>query len=358
MATITARTKKNGAVRYTAQIVIKRGGKRVHSEAKTFDRKIAAKSWATRREVELAMPGALERARHKSEGVTLGRAIERYVEESVRQMGRSKRQVLKTISNMAIAEMECAEIGSDDIVALARELSTRVKPQTVQSYLSHLSSVFTIARPAWKYPLDPQAMKDAKAAARNLGTISESHRRDRRPTLDELDKLMVFFADRQRRFPGSIPMHRVIAAALFTTRRLDELCRQRLVDYDPKHGRMMVRDMKHPGQKQGNDVWCDLPAPAMAVLDAMPSRDGRMCPWNDGAVGAAFTRACKLLQIEDLHFHDLRHDGISRLFEMGWDIPHVATVSGHRSWQSLQRYTHIRQAGDKYEGWGWLGVVT
>jgi integrase len=55
-----------------------------------------------------------------------------------------------------------------------------------------------------------------------------------------------------------------------------------------------------------------------------------------------------------LHFHDLRHEGISRLFEMGRSIPQVAAVSGHRSWQSLQRYSHIRQTGDKYAGWKWL----
>jgi integrase len=74
-------------------------------------------------------------------------------------------------------------------------------------------------------------------------------------------------------------------------------------------------------------------------------------PYNTDAISAAFTRACKLLGIEDLRFHDLRHDGISRLFEMGWNIPQVAVVSGHRSWQSLKRYTHIRQRGDKYADW-------
>jgi hypothetical protein len=31
-----------------------------------------------------------------------------------------------------------------------------------------------------------------------------------------------------------------------------------------------------------------------------------------------------------LHFHDLHHEGVSRLFEMGETIPHVAAVSGHR----------------------------
>jgi predicted metal-dependent RNase len=45
-------------------------------------------------------------------------------------------------------------------------------------------------------------------------------------------------------------------------------------------------------------------------------------------------------------FHDLRHDGVSRLFEMNWDIPRVASVSGHRDWNSLRRYTHPRCRGD------------
>ena len=53
--------------------------------------------------------------------------------------------------------------------------------------------------------------------------------------------------------------------------------------------------------------------------------------------------ACKKLNIEDLHFHDLRHDGISRMFVPGgYSIPEVAAVSGHKSWKNLQRYTQIR----------------
>ena len=46
----------------------------------------------------------------------------------------------------------------------------------------------------------------------------------------------------------------------------------------------------------------------------------------------------------------MRHEGISRRFEMGWNIPNVATVSGHRRWNTLKRYAHIRQTADKYEG--------
>ncbi len=107
-------------------------------------------------------------------------------------------------------------------------------------------------------------------------------------------------------------------------------------------------------------------ASTLAIVKAMPRVDDRIFPYSTGAIGAAFTRACLFLGIntEDmpdekrLHFHDLRHDGISRLFETGFNIPHVAAVSGHRSWTGLKRYTHLRQTGDKYEGWKWLPIVS
>ena len=111
--------------------------------------------------------------------------------------------------------------------------------------------------------------------------------------------------------------------------------------------------MKHPGQKFGNDVWVDLPPEAVAYINSMPKIDERIFPYSTDAVSAAFTRACKVLGIEDLHFHDLRHDGVSRLFEMGRTIPQAASVSGHRSWQNLKRYTHLRQTADKYANWKW-----
>ena len=49
------------------------------------------------------------------------------------------------------------------------------------------------------------------------------------------------------------------------------------------------------------------------------------------SVSAAFQRACNRLGIVDLHFHDLRHEGITRLFESGLSIEEVAVISGHRS---------------------------
>jgi integrase len=90
----------------------------------------------------------------------------------------------------------------------------------------------------------------------------------------------------------------------------------------------------------------------------MPRVKPEIFPYSTDAISAAFTRACKILGIKDLRFHDLRHEGISRLFEIGRTIPQVAAVSGHRSWSSLKRYTHIRQIENRYGNWKWKDILS
>jgi integrase len=354
MGTIFARKRKDGTTGYTAQIALKRGGRRVHTEAQTFDREAIARAWMKKREADLAAPGGIEKA--KSGRATLGDAIDKYIQTDGGMMGRTKTQVLRAIRADLLADKQCSAITSSDIIDYARELGEKVQPQTVQNYLAHLAAVFTLARPAWGIDLDPQAMRDAFIVAKRMRLTSKSRERDRRPSLDELDRILAHVSD--RRSNATVPMVRIIPFALFSTRRQDEICRITWADYDGSNGRVLVRDMKSPGEKRGNHVWCDLPAEAVKILEAMPKTDEQIFPFKRTAISAAFTRTCAILGIADLHFHDLRHEGISRLFEMGWDIPHVSLVSGHRSWVALKRYTHIRQHGDKYAGWYWLDTVT
>ena len=92
MGTIAERTRKDGSKAFTAQIVIKVGGKTVHREAQTFDRKQAANAWIVNREAELKRPGGLER----KEDPTLAAVIDRYIEESRNPVLGNKAQVLKT----------------------------------------------------------------------------------------------------------------------------------------------------------------------------------------------------------------------------------------------------------------------
>ncbi|WP_315729264.1 MULTISPECIES: tyrosine-type recombinase/integrase [unclassified Bradyrhizobium] len=72
------------------------------------------------------------------------------------------------------------------------------------------------------------------------------------------------------------------------------------------------------------------------------TREGRIFPYNGRSVGTAFRRQCQQLRTDDLHFHDLRHEGTSRLFEAGFSIEQVALVTGHKDWKMLRRYTHLK----------------
>lgn len=360
MGAITERRKKDGGKSYLAQVKIVRGGEIVHRENRTFERRQAAAAWLEKREGELRAPGGLERAR--AESPSLAMVIDQYVAEYGGVMGNTKAQVLRAIKENDLGQKPITVIASADIVTFLRGLD--VKPQTRGNYLSHLTAVLSAARPAWGYAVDPSVAKDAALVAKRLKIVGKSQERQRRPTLEELDAIMVHFADRERR-RSMLPMSRVIPFALFSTRRQEEITRIRWADLDEAGSRILIRDMKNPGEKAGNDVWCDLPAPALRFLLSMPRIKDEIFPYSVDAIGANFTRACLFLGIngpetpdEDrLVFHSLRHEGASRLFEMGLNIPHVAAVTGHRSWTSLKRYTHIRATGDKYLNWKWLEIA-
>lgn len=354
MGSIVKRKRADGSVAHMARIRIQEGGITVHTETETFDREAAAKLWIKTRESDLGKPGAL--AALKAPDPTFAETIKKYVSESRKQIGKTKAQVLNTVASTSLAKRRGSTISSADWVQFAKDLG--VQPQTAGNYLSHVSSIYQIARPAWGYQLDPQVIDDARRVCKSLGLTARSAERDRRPTIDELDKLMVHFGRVKRK--DAIPMQLVICYAIFSTRRQEEITRQTFEDLDEQQPDIWVRDMKHPGEKVGNDVRCAVTPEALAIIvnrRKPADQVGRIFPHNAESISRAFTDACALLGIDDLHFHDLRHDGISRLFELGWTIPNVATVSGHRTWTSLRRYTHIRQRGDKYAAWPWLQTL-
>ena len=353
MGSIIERKRKDGSISHRAQIVIKSKGRIVHQESSTFDRSTTAKAWLKRRERELAAPGALDSVRRKSG--TVGDVIGDYLRATGEEIGRTKSQVLKKVRDeFLISEIPCDELRPRDITDFARSLSKGRSPATVQNYLSHLNAVLSIARTAWDYEMDRDVVQDGITAARHLKLAGKSKSRTRRPTLDEIGRILAHFVEANQRDRRSLPMHAVVTFALFSSRRQDEITRITWEDFHEADMTQLVRDMKHPGQKEGNDVRCEVPPEALRAMRLLPSRKGKIFPYNSDTISRRFTDACKLLEIDDLRFHDLRHEAISRLFEMGRTIPQAAAVSGHRSWQSLQRYTHMRKTGNKYENWsGW-----
>ena len=360
MGTIVVRKRKSGEPAYLARIRIKKDGAVVYTENQTFDRRAMATAWIKKRETELAVPGAIERSQRV--GVSVRDMITRYFLEydADRRMGRSKRFSLNALASSWLGDVLDSELTSQVVIEYGNwrrsPAGGGVQGQTLANDLSHLSAVLSIARPAWGYDIDPMAMPDAFRVLSKVSVITKSRERSRRPTLAELDDIFTYMKEKKRRGSSPMPLMVIALFALFSTRRVAEICRIKWADLDVKASTVIVRDMKNPTEKWGNDVECHLPDEAMQIIQAMPRVDERIFPFNARTVSSYWSKAVTMAGVVDLRFHDLRHDGISRLFELNWGIPQVARVSGHIDWNSLRRYTHLNGQGDKYLDWPWLAV--
>lgn len=84
-----------------------------------------------------------------------------------------------------------------------------------------------------------------------------------------------------------------------------------------------------------------------------PKGDERIFPVHEQTLSKYFKEACDALGIPDLHFHDLRHEGTSRLFEQGYEIQQVSLVNGHKDWRHLRRIYEPQARGSASRGKRW-----
>ena len=344
MATITMRNKTSGKPSFTAQVRIKKSGKVIFSKSETFSQRRLAEKWATRAEkawhdgtFSLVAPAG-----------TFAELIKRYRLDIEKEVGKTMIQCLRTLEGMDETNVDCHEINPTFLIDLARSLKKEGRcAATVNNYMQHLYGLFTVAETAYKIPLKYEDMQCAMRTLRKLRIVGKANKRDRRPKFEELNDLMKEAFVRSVR-SNAAPLHKIIAFAIASSRRLSEITRIRWDDLNYADKKVLVRDMKHPGQKKGNNVWVLLSDEALQIIMSMPKVDDKIFPYVSDSLSTAFTRLVELFEnIEDLHFHDLRHEAISRAFEMGWSAAKVRMMSGHRSWSSLEIYTNLRTAMQK-----------
>jgi integrase len=312
--------------------------------SRTFDTKSAAAIWAKRTEQELDLQAARGGV-VSAKGKVFGDLIDRYVAElgPVKRWGRTKSATLRVIRNR-LGDVPIEGFTSDVVVryckARAAEGAGRV---TVSSDLSYISAVVRVARGAWREDLRPGVVEDARTALNLLGLIGKSTERARRPTQQELDRIVAYFEATERRRASRMAdlVQFLVASGL----RLGEACGLRWDDLDPQQRAITVRDRKHPMRDQRHDDRVPLLGDAWAIALRQPrGADQRIFPIVPDSASAAFTRACAALSIADLHAHDLRHEALSRLGERGWSAPMIGSVSGHRDPRMVSRYVQLGPA--------------
>ena len=115
-----------------------------------------------------------------------------------------------------------------------------------------------------------------------------------------------------------------------------------------------MHDLKNPNGSKGNHKSFDVLDPCKEMIKRLKQSEVRermlklghdenlLLPLNPKSLGKEFRDACKMLGIDDLRFHDLRHEGCTRLAEQSFTIPEIQKVSLHDSGSSLQRYVSVK----------------
>lgn len=309
--------------------------------SKSFPTLGMAKTWAERLERDQAQ--RIAAGRTDADYMTIRACIEWYThpDRENEPWGRSKAADLNRLLSYAIADRIAGDLKAADYI---RHIEGRRKlgagPATAGNDLVWLRQVLRAARTGAGVPADLQALDDAAEDLRRRRIIAKPEQRDRRLTPEEERILMGHFARRDER--GELPMCDIVQFALATARRQEEITRLLWRDLREKDGTAFLNDVKHPRKKIGNRREFRMLDSGWAIVKRQPKVDGRVFPYNPKSVGTAFSNACKFLGIEDLHFHDLRHEATSRLFEKGYSIQEVAQFTLHESWASLKRYTHLK----------------
>jgi len=296
--------------------------------AKSFDKKADAEQWARSLEAEVDRCGALPDTRI-AENTTLGEIMTRYRDEISPTKRSAQTEIIRinALLRRPICHRTLTLLSSSDLATYRDERLKAVAPATVVRELNTISHALEIAQREWGVYLARNPVKLVRRPTPPRG-------RTRRLEGDEEQRLLA--AANQGRNPFMKPL---IIVALETGMRRGELIELRWEHVD------LNRRVAHlPLTKNGSSRDIPLSNRATETLLAMRdiAVDDRVFATSGNAVRLAWEHLVERAEIVGLHFHDLRHEAVSRLFEKGFGITEVSTISGHKELRMLQRYTHLR----------------
>jgi len=268
--------------------------------------------------------------------MTMMQALDRYrAEVSILKKGYAQEVYrIEQLKRSAMAVKILREITSVDIASYrdARLLQRNVRtgkvlsPATVRLEMALLSNLFDIARIEWG-ACDHNPVTQVRKPKPPAG-------RDRR-LMPREERLIMRYA---LAHPNP-DLAALVSLALETAMRQGELLGLRWERINLRSRVAHLEDTKN-GSKR--DV--PLSVKARDVLMRLgPQASGKVFGYTANGLKSTWRFMLQKLEIKDLHFHDLRHEAISRLFELGTlDVMEIAAISGHKSLNMLKRYTHLR----------------
>lgn len=315
MATIRRRRGK-----YQAQV--RRKGEAPLS--KTFTTRQNAKAWAERTE------SALE-AREASGAYlpvkTLGELLTRYRDAvTPRKRGAYPETCkLNVLIRSELGELPLAALRAEPFALYRDKRLAACKPATVCTELGLIQHALKTAENDWGWTIPHNPLpKIARPRFNNA--------RYRR--LSPTEERVLLEACRSARNWWLEP---IVVLAIETAMRRGEILSAKRRDFDKERGLLQLHDTKN-----GERRLVPLTPRARSVLTELPEGGDTLFPITSNAFKLSWVRAVRRSGLENFRFHDLRHEAISRFFELGLGVPEVALISGHKDVRMLFRYTHMQ----------------
>lgn len=242
---------------------------------------------------------------------------------------------INTLSRSVLANRYVHEIRSTDIAAYRDERLQTINPKTkkplspatVRLEMSLLSHFFDLARIEWGYTDQPNPCQWVRKPKLPPGRSRRLSPREERHILR--------YAKQHR----NAELYPIIVLALETAMRQGEILSLQWEHIDFSRRVAHLVDTKNG---ESRDV--PLSMSARRVLTQLGVKSsGPVFSYTSGGIKSTWRYMMQFLNIEDLHFHDLRHEATSRLFELSTlNTMEVAAITGHKSLSMLKRYTHLK----------------
>jgi integrase len=312
------------------QCIVRRKG---HAPVfKTFNTRSDGDKWARHLEGEMDRGAFISRT--TADSTTLGELIDRYIDEvsPLKRSCKNDVQRLRYLRNH-FGKLSASAVRSSHIAQWRdKRLSEGKAGSTVVKEINSLSHVIDVAIKDWNIGLPSNPVKMVRKPKQARG-------RDRRINADELAALQ------------ASKIGEIVTLAVETGMRLGELLslEWRLIDVEQRTATL-------PLTKNGEKRIVPLSPTALQTLAKMDRNGERVfSQWKQAdSFENAWKRTLTKLRndheaehgqsnfLEDIRFHDLRHEAASRLFEKGLNMMEVASVTGHKTLAMLKRYTHLR----------------
>jgi len=262
--------------------------------------------------------------------LTVGDLLERYESEVIPTHKGSRREIYKSRTlRKNFSKIRLCDLSPSDVRQYRDIRLKTISPATLRRELAVLSSAINHASKEWGIFVSTNPVTA-------ISVPRTANARSRRLEADEQNRLLS---------ASNGELRRIIIIALETGMRRGEILQIRRSHID-----FILQTLLIPRTKTDTPRTIPLSSMAVVSLKEQISISGNITPIREtplfsllpDSLSQAFRRLCRRLEIQNLHFHDLRHEATSRLFEKGLNPVEVATITGHKDTRMLMRYTHLR----------------